>query len=135
MRRLLGFDVANYTIVYNQHLAKQPDKLAITKVLQSIFPTAVVTERRSETLDILTITWESVTSSSSSASGWILGAIAVVVVGVAIYLLMRYRTRLAEKERIEQEKLKQEKLEQEPVRWPPHIIPVKIDDPNSIGSK
>ena len=69
-RRLLQLDVTKYIVAFKRSVEKPAiASSAITKAIQTVIPTAVVTETASEILSTTTLTWTSVTSTRGDPTG------------------------------------------------------------------
>jgi len=91
-RRLLQLDVTKYTVAFKRSVEK-PDiaPSAITKAIQTVIPTAVVTETASEILSTTTLTWTSVTSTPGDPTGLVVVAFFFVLAVCAGYAWSRTR--------------------------------------------
>jgi len=88
LRRLLQVGVIKYTLAYKRVL-EQAKPVAITRVIQTVIPTAVVTATQLELLDATTLNWASVISPGISGGGVVACLFVFMCVGIGIFLATR----------------------------------------------
>ena len=79
-RRLLQVDVTMYTVAFKRSVEKPTIAAsAITKAIQAVIPTAVVTATASEVLDTTSLAWTSVKETASDSTGLVILGFALVL--------------------------------------------------------